>query len=267
MSISKSGPRKHHRRILELSVLLSIVAGLTLVFSPSRQREREELAEKQARAQEMMDRATLAGEKFARVAPAAAGVAVSAVSGAGPFELMQKMAPLEIEELNERLADDPDNPDLLRERARLYEYIGDYEAALVDIEKVQRDAIASADLLLQRARLLASLGRYSDALRNNRTAATLEPGERCQTQLAEIYIGLGRYQESLEIYGELEPRDASSLWGQGAAYRGLGDNDRAESYFEQSRILSPSYCRHWKGTVDPGHHEGPHYIPTPFDNL
>ena len=270
MSLSKTGTKPKQRRLLELLIVLSVVAGLALSLAPSRPKEPETLTENQIRARELMDQANATGAKFARVAPAAAGVAMSAVSGAGPFELMRKMAPLEIEELNDQLADDPENTDLLRERARLYEYVGDYEAALSDVERVQRLSYESADLLLQRARLLAHLGRYSEALVVNRAASALEPGLKSQAQLADIYIGLERYQESLDVYQEIhseEFQDAPELWGQGAAYRGLGDEAKAQTHFQQARALTPNYCHHWKSSFDPGQHEGPHYVSTPFDNF
>lgn len=270
MSLPKTGTKPKQRRLLELLIVLSVVAGLALFLAPSRQEEAEQLTENQIRARELMDQANATGAKFARVAPAAAGVAMSAVSGAGPFELMRKMAPLEIEELTDQLTEDPNNRELLRERARLYEYIGDYEAALADVEQVQRLSSDETDLHLRRARLLSRLGRYLEALTENQLASQFDSGVRPQRQLADIYIGLGRYQESLTIYQEIrseEYRDASELWGQGAAYRGLGDEAKAQTHFQQARAVTPNYCQHWQGSFDPGEHEGTHHIPTPFDNF
>ncbi len=266
MSLTASGPRAKRRGLVELVVIIGLIACLVVALASSPREKAPELTPEQLRAQQMMDRATAAGAKFARIAPAAAGVVVSAAAG-DTSEMIKKMAPIEIEQLNERLAENPGNTQLLLERSRLHSLAGDLEAAVADITWVLNVSGEDADLRVRRAKLLIRLGRYEEALTDNRIAASLDQSWNLEHQFAEISIGLGRYQEALSLYKVLgtEEEDFTVAWGLGAAYRGLGDEEKAQAYFRQARKLEPTYCHHWKTSTDPGYHEGPHYRFADFD--
>lgn len=246
--------------MVELVVIIGLVACLGVWLAPSRSERSRELTPEELRARQLMDKATATGSKFARLAPAAAGVVVSAATG-DPFAVIKKMAPIEIEQLNERLAENPENTQLLLERSRLQALAGNLEASVADLTWVLNVAGESAHLRLRRADLYLRLGRYHEALADNRVATSLEQSWKSQYQLAEISIGLGRFQEALSLYQDLgtEEDDFTVAWGLGAAYRGLGEEEKAQTYFRQARRLAPGYCRHWKTSPDPGSHEGTHY--------
>lgn len=251
------------RGTVELGVILSVVAGLAVALAPSKTLPPRPLTEAEIRAQQMMDSATATGSKMARLAPAAAGVFVSATTG-DPFETIRRMTPFEIEQLNERLAATPGNPELTLERSRLHAVGGNYQAALADLDWVRQVSGDSGDRRLRRAKLLMRLGRYEEALADNRAALQLDSGYHDSEQLAEIYVGLGRYQEALTALDDREdPVDATLSptveWLYAAAFRGLGKEVEARERFAKARQIQPGYCRHWQTEFDPGHHEGSHY--------
>ena len=251
------------RGTVELGVILSVVAGLAVALAPSKALPPKPLTEAEIRAQQMMDSATATGSKMARLAPAAAGAFVSATTG-DPFEAVRRMTPFEIEQLNERLAANPGNPELTLERSRLHAVAGNYEAALTDLDWAAGVSGDSAEHRLRRAKILMRLGRYEEALVDNRAAFQIDSVYDDPEQLAEIYIGLGRYQEALTVLDDRKaPVDATLSptveWLYAAAYRGLGNEVEARDHFARARQLEPGYCRHWQTESDPGRHEGSHY--------
>lgn len=261
MSLKPSGQRRRRQGVLELGIVLAIVAGLAVALAPSSPTPAE-LTPEQVRAQQMMDRATAAGAKLARIAPAAAGVMVSAASG-DPVGVLQKMAPIEIEKLNEQLAADPQNTQLYLERSRLRTLSGELDAAIADLNWVMKISSPDDSILHRRADLYIRLGRYQQALADNQAAPS---HWNALLQRAEIEIGLGQFQKALSTYQESEAGedDYTVSWGIGAAYRGLGQEEKAQTFFQHARRHNPSYCRHWQTSPDPGEHEGPHYR---FGNL
>lgn len=244
-----------------MGIVFALVAGLAVMLAPSSSTP-VELTPEQVRAQEMMDRATAAGAKFVRIAPAAAGVVVSAASG-DPLGALQKMAPIEIEKLNEQLAADPQNTQLYLERSRLRTLAGEFEAAIADLNWAMKLSGPEESILHRRADLYIRLGRYQEALIDNRAART---HWNSLVQRAEIEIGLGEFQKAISTYKEsgAEEDDSTVSWGLGAAYRGLGQEETAQTFFQKARRGNPSYCRHWQTSPDPGRHEGAHYR---FGNL
>jgi tetratricopeptide (TPR) repeat protein len=136
MSLPRSAGTTRRRRTLEILVLLALVACLALVLGPIAREKAREHAQRQARAEEILNQANSVASKVRRLAPAYVGVTYSAAAGAPLGEILEKMAPIEIESLNEQLVADPNNVELLAERARLHEQARNPQARLADLDRI-----------------------------------------------------------------------------------------------------------------------------------
>ena len=120
---------------------------------------------------QLLDRATAAGQDLRRLAPAAVGIAYSAAQG-DYFEVYEKMAPFELDDLNQQLLSDPDNTALLMRRAQAYNIVGDHMAELADLNRTVELEPYSDEAREKRDEALKRVGRSLEAGRDDQQSAS-----------------------------------------------------------------------------------------------
>jgi tetratricopeptide (TPR) repeat protein len=179
-------------------------------------------------------------------------------------------------DLNEGLKVEPDNSDVLAEKARLLARTGDYKGALSSLDRVKADT-SDRYYMLQRALVLHQAGRTAEAQRlfadvraksstatelNNlcwakatagvmlesavqdcHDAMTLSPDNAAYLDsLGMVLLKLGRVDEALTVYNQAlaKRRDApTSLMGRAIVYTRKGDAAHAGTDAAAARQLYP----------------------------
>jgi hypothetical protein len=170
MSSSRLAGTSRRRRAIEVALILTLVACVTLVLGPFAKAQARERAEREAHARALLDRATAAGQDFRRLAPAAVGIAYSAAQG-DYFQVFEKMAPFELDELNEQLLSDPENTALLMRRSQAYNIVGDHLAELADLNRILELEPHSDWAREKRDEVLKRVGRSLEADRDGQLSA------------------------------------------------------------------------------------------------
>lgn len=141
-----------------------------------------------------------------------------------------------IQEISLRIKDDPENTDLLHERAKLHMSRGDVANALLDMEKVIGRDTTKADYFLTLADVhLAATkpGRSKAALEK---CLSLDPGNKlAYEKLAELYFIAQQYKEAIKNLDEvlkLDITNPKAYFMKGMCFRDIGDTTRAISSFQ-----------------------------------
>lgn len=95
--------------------------------------------------------------------------------------------------IDSQLAATPGDPGLRMRRARVHGYVGDYDAALSDLDALRQEHPYDVDYALARGRIFARQGRDAEALDDLRQAALLAPDYEAVWKLR--YSVLARQQD------------------------------------------------------------------------
>lgn len=261
MSLTRRAGETRKRRVQELAFLIALVACAALILTPILRRQARERAEQEARAEALFNQAMEFAGKVKRMAPPAAGLAYRAACGAQPDELIERMLPFELEGVNGRLAEDPNNVELLFERVDILRQMNRPQELLADLSQILSHDPGNSRALEQRANLLAAQGQYAAAARDLQAITDDEWGDPWLQ--AYVYVGIGKNQEALDTYNALIDNGCGDspeeYWGRAMAKRAMGDEDSALEDLRLARELDPSFCLHWPNAPhgDPGVHEQP----------
>ena len=106
---------------------------------------------------------------------------------------------IELKLLEDALADDPDDEELLYKRAQLYFKLKDLEKALIDISKAIVEKDDDEAFYLLKAKILVASQQYKEALNTLQVAEKYEI-DNLELNLvrAEIYLNLKDYRLALD---------------------------------------------------------------------
>jgi cellulose synthase operon protein C len=180
----------------------------------------------------------------------------AAVMGARPLEVtaaigaVQALLDLDaVQDARARMAElergRPEDPEVLLWVGKTAEAAGDFAQAKARYEHLMRQAPDSFDGYLALAQLHFAQGRPSDAAAALQAARDNVP-ETAQMRrlMGEIELARDSLDAAIREFRralELEPGDASSLFGVGLAHRRAGRLERAEEVFEQVAERDPTY--------------------------
>lgn len=274
MSLIQSASSTRKRRIVEVIVLVPLLACANLLLGPVLRTQAQRQAENQKQALALMHQANEFLVKLKELAPPAFGLAVCAASGAPVDELIQRLAPFELESVNSKLANDPNNLAQLTLRAHLLKIIGKQKEQLADLDRILSLQPNNTWALSERVDAFANLGRFVEAQEALEVESKIHHDFHNIDQQAYynqfkrqayISIGLSEYRRALAIYKLIDSQGYGSpevFCGMAAAKRALGDDEEAWKDIGRARKIDPTYCLHWAGPRDPGHHEEPCSKPT-----
>lgn len=155
----------------------------------------------------------------------------------------------EIESLDNLLAEDPDNSELLFNRARVYYNNQGYQEAVEDVMK----ALSIDSSKLEYHYLLADA--HFDNFKSKKAVNALEKclelfpnNTKTQLKLSEYYLILKQYEKSIQLAGTLlerEPTNADGFFLMGMNYRAKGDLARAKNSFQATIENDPEEIDAW----------------------
>ncbi len=164
-----------------------------------------------------------------------------------------------LDDLNEILFAEPDFKLGRYQRACLFSEFGNREGAIQDLDYLLEHDPFYPWALNNRACYKAELGDFEGALADARKAVERQSEvASCHDTLGYVLVGLGHYQEAIEVYDQtlqLDPEQAHSLWGRAVCYHRLGESERAQADLERLAEVAPGFCLHWALEDDPGSHE------------
>jgi len=295
--MSKAGPVRMGKRVLEILFLVSVVACSVAVFRHRTQPKTMDKNTLERRAAATVDELSESSANVVRLLPRMLAEGVKASTQTESARLNGAL--LALNRLDATLENDPDNFGARVERARTYLTLENKEAALEDLDHalqlqpestvclrwrssilsdfdLDEEAISDLDKLLSiapdeypmafnnRAYSKAKLGRYTEALEDAENALSALPdSEYVWDTLGYIYVGLGRFDEAVEAYEQVLERKPFSIYalrGKAVAHRALGELDKSEELLERQRNLDPYYCLHWEYTEIDQHDEDRKYV-------
>ena len=155
----------------------------------------------------------------------------------------------EIASLDKLLVDEPNNPDLLFSRAKVFYINEGYQEAVEDVTK----AISIDSSKLEYHYLLAD--SHFDNFKSKKAVKALENcldlfpnNTRTQLKLSEYYLILKQYEKSIQLAGTLlerEPTNADGYFMMGMNYRAMGDLARAKNSFQATIENDPEEIDAW----------------------
>jgi len=155
----------------------------------------------------------------------------------------------EIEAMDNLLADDPTNPELLFKRAQVYYKNEGFQEAVEDAAK----AISIDSSKLEYHYLLADA--HFDNFKSKKAVAALEnclelfpSNTRTQLKLSEYYLILKQYEKSIQLAGTLlekDPTNPDGFFLMGMNFRAKGDLERAKNSFQATIENDPDQIDAW----------------------
>jgi protein O-GlcNAc transferase len=146
--------------------------------------------------------------------------------------------------------------DALFAGALALEDAGRFDEALENYRRLLAQASGHADAWHNQGLLLARLGRLAEAEQSHRAYAQAHPQSvRARSDLADVLLALGRYEEALEALDhDLEPgaRDGPGLVRRGLALSCLRRFDEARATFALARSRFPVEVARFTARVAPG---------------
>ncbi|MEX2379944.1 MAG: tetratricopeptide repeat protein [Vicingaceae bacterium] len=147
------------------------------------------------------------------------------------------------QEINERIRNDINNPDLYLERSRLYELVDDEKAAVADINRALsidstylNTMIAQAEFLIKRGELKTSLSILEYAKKLHPEASVV------YTKMSELYLVARNFQKSLEnadLAVKHDKFNAKAYYLKGYNFVEMGDTSRAISSYQTAVEQNP----------------------------
>ena len=132
---------------------------------------------------------------------------------------------------------DPNNIDLYFDMAGMNLFIGKYEDALKDYNKIEEKIGVTEEVSIQKEKVYVKLGdvdKAADEIKN--LIKAFHDEFRYYGLLADLYIANDRYDEAFEAYNkilEIDPEDPYVHLSFADYYRNTGDNEKS---FEELRI-------------------------------
>lgn len=172
-----------------------------------------------------------------------------------------KAGPSELEVLNRKIAQNPDDIESLDARFRYFCANDRTPEAQADLERLilLGDPNLPAMAYYERAAYQAEIeGDYEGALPRAEYAVLGRPKNvKFQENLAYIYIGLGRDEEAVELCDailKVHPDSVEALYSRAVAFRRMGKLEQASADFERAAKIDIEFCLHWESEPDPGWH-------------
>lgn len=156
---------------------------------------------------------------------------------------------LEIQKLNDKIAQSPDDPKLLFERANIFRNNGIFVEAITDATAAIKLDSVNLDYYYLLSELQLDFYQSKKALATMQKAVYLEPENlEALIKLSKIHFYLKQYDKSMEQIGKilkLQPQHAEAYFWLGMIFREQGDRARAINSFQQSVELEPDQEDPW----------------------
>lgn len=147
--------------------------------------------------------------------------------------------------LNLRIEEDPHNPSLYHDRARLYMQQGNYALALPDMKSALAMDSSRADFFITLADLYFALGKSGNAKAALEKCISIDSvSKEAYLKLAELYLYVSDYRRSLEYLSHASGADVHEpkiYFMRGINYKLMGDTAAAVKNFRKAIEENPEY--------------------------
>lgn len=149
-------------------------------------------------------------------------------------------------ELNKKILNDPNNPDLYHQRAQYYfKKSQDAEAAIADMGRAIKLDSTKAPYYLTLSDLFFSVNQTGNAKQALEKAIEADPqNTEAMLKLAELYLYVKKYQESIDYINmalKVDQYNARGYFMKGMNYKEIGDTAKAVSSMETAVEQDPQY--------------------------
>ena len=149
-------------------------------------------------------------------------------------------------ELNSKILNDPNNPDLYHQRAQYYfKKSQDVNAAISDMGRALRIDSTKAPYYLTLSDLLFSINKTGNAKEALEKAIEVDPkNTEAMLKLAELYLFVKKHQESIDHINmalKVDQYNAKAYFMKGMNYKEIGDTVKALSSMETAVEQDPQY--------------------------
>ena len=150
-----------------------------------------------------------------------------------------------LNEINQRIRENINDPELYVERSEVYLDIGDTEAALNDLDRAYRLDSINFKVLMAQADFLTRGGRMDGAMRILERARKYHEEESdLYIRISELYLVVQNYKESLK-YADLAVKydiyNEKAYFIKAFNFLAMGDTTKAISSFQTSVEQNPDY--------------------------
>jgi tetratricopeptide (TPR) repeat protein len=153
------------------------------------------------------------------------------LSNRGAAYLNQDKYDLALEDLNESLRLDPNDPLYIYNRGATYFYMKEYDKALSDLKRSHQLDASSPKTEHYLGRTYYELGRLDEAITYLGKAIALEPDDEYHYRhRADVYLDKGDYDKAIADYDDairIDPKYAEAYRGRGICYRDQENTARA----------------------------------------
>lgn len=151
--------------------------------------------------------------------------------------------------LNEQLEKDPDNPNLLYERAQVYFDNKQIDPAMADIDRATLLDSSKANFFLLKSDIYYAVNKIDEAKRAIEKALELDPKNRdANVKMGELQYYLKDYQNAFDYLDEalrIDPYFAKTYFIKGMCFKESGDTGLAMSSFRTCVEQDPDYFHAW----------------------
>lgn len=154
--------------------------------------------------------------------------------------VLQDTTPIgkQIAEVSRKIGENPHNPDLLHERAKLHMQRMDVANAMMDMEKVLGMDTTKADYFITLADVHLAASKPGKSKAALEKCLSIDPKNKlAYEKLAELYFFVQQYKDALKNLDEvlkLEITNPKAYFMKGMCYRDMGDTTKAISSFQTS---------------------------------
>lgn len=151
----------------------------------------------------------------------------------------------QIAEISVRIGEDPQNPGLLHQRAKLHLQRMDVANAMIDMERVISMDTTNADYFLTLADVHLAASKPGKSRAALIKCLSLDPKNKlAYEKLAELYFFVQQYKDALKNLDEvlkLDITNPKAYFMKGMCYRDMGDTTKALSSFQTAIEQKPDY--------------------------
>ncbi len=154
-----------------------------------------------------------------------------------------------IDNITQKITQNPDDVSLYVSRAQAYRRIGGYDEAILDINHALKMDSTKYEYYLFLGDVLLDYNRSKDAIRVTNSAVYRFPDNiECLLKQAEIYHILKQYQQSSSALNALllrDPENAKAYFLYGQNFKELTDTTRAIKSYQKAVDLDPDILDGW----------------------
>ncbi len=151
----------------------------------------------------------------------------------------------ELAEINNKIRNDPNNPEYYKSRSYYYFKKGEMDAAILDIDRCLKIDSTVADFHIAKGDILFAQLKAEEAKNQFEIAKKVDPfSYKADIKLAKLYLYIRNYKKSMEYTNaalKIDKHLAEGYFIKGSIYEEMRDSANASSSFQTAIEQDPNY--------------------------